>query len=164
MREEEERARDEKRRLKAIADRECAAADRERANDMKTQTSGRVMRERKQVNYDERAFDRKLAEAIEERPTRHASDRAARFERHDYEGSHDIRTRKPVNYDEDALDRELDEATEEGTTEEGTTPRVRDPNATEDASEESDGAGGEERGEDGGPHHAKVPGAVRQGK
>ena len=144
MREEEERARDEKRRLKAIADRERAAADRKRANDMKTQTSGRVMRERKQVNYDERAFDRKLAEAIEERPTRHASDRAARFERHDYEGSHDIRTRKPVNYDEDALDRELDEATEEGTTEEGTTPRVRDPNATEDASEESDGAGGEE--------------------
>ena len=82
--------------------------------------------------------------AIEERPTRHASDRAARFERHDYEGSHDIRTRMPVNYDEDALDRELDEATEEGTTEEGTTPRVRDPNATEDASEESDGAGGQE--------------------
>ena len=97
------------------------------------------MRERKQVNYDERAFDRKLAEAIEERPTRHA-----RFERRDYEGSHDIRTRKPVNYDDDASNRELDEAIEEGTTEEGTNPRVRDPDASKDASEESAGAGGEE--------------------
>jgi len=148
MREEEERARNEKRRLKAVADRERAQSlNQARASNRKTQTSemfaqtsGRFMRERKQVNYDERAHDRKLAEAIEERPTGHARfDRAARFERRDHEGARDTRTRKPVNYDEDALNRKLDEAIEEGTA-----SRVRDPHASEDASEESDGGGGGE--------------------
>ena len=140
-----------------------------RANDLKTQTStsGRVMRERKQVNYDERAFDRKLAEAIEERPTRHArferrdyegtifgfddDNRGAsngrghaRFERRDYEGSH-YSTRKPGELRRRCLEPGARRGHRgRGRPRKGTNPRVRDPDASKDASEESAGAGGEE--------------------
>ena len=68
-----EEERHENRRLKAVADREHAILREEarlRVYDMEVRASGRGKRARKKVNYDERAFDRELNDAITDRPTR----------------------------------------------------------------------------------------------
>ena len=101
----------------------------------------------KKVNYDERAFDRELNDAITDRPTRHAAARhdyeRHDYERHDYEGSHDLRTRTLVNYSE--ADRALDEKNRDGTTTRDVTPPV---STAQESPRSDDGLGTDDDSED----------------
>ena len=140
-----EEERHENRRLKAVADREHAILREEarlRVYDMEVRASGRGKRARKKVNYDERAFDRELNDAITDRPTRHAAARHD-YERHDYEGSHDLRTRTLVNYSE--ADRALDEKNRDGTTTRDVTPPV---STAQESPRSDDGLGTDDDSED----------------
>ena len=140
-----EEERHENRRLKAVADREHAILREEarlRVYDMEVRASGRGKRARKKVNYDERAFDRELNDAITDRPTRHAAARHD-YERHDYEGSHDLRTRTLVNYSE--ADRALDEKNRDGTTTRDVTPPV---STAQESPRTDDGLGTDDDSED----------------
>ena len=140
-----EEERHENRRLKAVADREHAILREEarlRVYDMEVRASGRGKRARKKVNYDERAFDRELNDAITDRPTRHAAARHD-YEGHDYEGSHDLRTRTLVNYSE--ADRALDEKNRDGTTTRDVTPPV---STAQESPRSDDGLGTDDDSED----------------
>ena len=140
-----EEERHENRRLKAVADREHAILREEarlRVYDMEVRASGRGKRARKKVNYDERAFDRELNDAITDRPTRHAAARHD-YERHDYEGSHDLRTRTLVNYSE--ADRALDEKNRDGTTTRDVNPPV---STAQESPRTDDGLGTDDDSED----------------
>ena len=140
-----EEERHENRRLKAVADREHAILREEarlRVYDMEVRASGRGKRARKKVNYDERAFDRELNDAITDRPTRHAAARHD-YERHDYEGSHDLRTRTLVNYSE--ADRALDVKNRDGTTTRDVTPPV---STAQESPRSDDGLGTDDDSED----------------
>ena len=136
-REEEERA-SEKRRLKAAAGQGAPRRGPGRANDRGAGFLPEPRHAREEAGQLRRA--RLRWEACRgHRGTAEAARPPTRGSKRDYEGSHDIRTRKPVNYDDAAWT-----GTRRGHRGRDGTPRVRDLDASKDASEESAGAGGEE--------------------